>query len=77
MRRGSSRVSRREGEKARAKYEAALREQVARRNRADFPEAAAFVDKVREAFGPGVEVTYFGPIRERRDPSLPEKEWVD
>lgn len=69
--------TRQEAARDKSRYEQALREQVARRNRADFPEAAAFVDKVREAFGPGVEVTYFGPIRERRDPSLPEKEWVD
>lgn len=69
--------TRREAARDKSRYEQALREQVARRNRAEFPEAAAFVDKVREVFGPGVEVTYFGPIRARVDPSIPEREWED
>lgn len=66
----------RQQDEAKARYEQALKEQLARRNREQFPEAAAFVDKVREVFGPEVVVTYFGPIRERRDPSLSEPEWA-
>lgn len=57
-----------ERERDASRYNEALREQVARRNRAEFPEAAEFVDKVRAAFGPDVQVTYFGPVRERPEP---------
>ena len=54
-----------------------MRDMQARKNRAENPEAAAFVDAVRAAFGPDVKVTYYGPIRERHDPSEPEREWSE
>lgn len=34
------------------------RDEAAARNRARFPVSAAFVDEMREAFGPGVKLVY-------------------
>lgn len=34
------------------------REEAAARNRAQFPSVAAFVDAMRESFGPGIRLVY-------------------